>query len=68
MDIEHACRYFEIDEFKDKVKNSITGKFNEFKNFINELNYDKFKLSLIFFKETWNNPVHLIQIFRVTIP
>ena len=60
----HACKYFEIDEFKDKVKNSITGKFNEFKNFINELNYNKFKISLICIQETWNIPVH----FNTNIP
>ena len=38
---------------------SLTGKFQEFQELIEDLNHEDFKFSIISIQETWNIPVHL---------
>ena len=67
-----TCKYYDIDEFQTKFKNnsdnfsvfslnirSLTGKLNEFQEFISELNYQDFNLSVVSIQETWDIPIHL---------
>ena len=67
-----TCKNYDIDEFQTKFKNnsdnfsvfslnirSLTGKLNEFQEFISELNYQDFNLSVVSIQETWDIPIHL---------
>jgi len=67
-----TCKYYDIDEFQTKFKNnsdnfsvfslnirSLTGKLNEFQEFISELNYQDFNFSVVSIQETWDIPIHL---------
>ena len=66
----HVCKYYEIEDFKNQFSQechkfstlsynvrSITGKWNEFKNLIRDINYNRFKFTVIAVQEIWNVPV-----------
>ena len=66
------CKYFEIEQFQSTFRSntsnfsmlslnvrSLTGKFPEFQELIEDLNHEDFKFSIISIQETWNIPVHL---------
>ena len=66
----YYCKYFEIDEFAEKVKDcesnyfstlslnvrSLSNKLNEFREFIEEINSDNFAFDIIGLQELWNIP------------
>ena len=65
----HSCKYYEIEDFQNKIKDSeqcfstlslnvcsLKGKWSEFNELISELNFDKFKLSVIGIQEVWSLP------------
>ena len=69
-DTYHVCSYYEPDQFhrefsqeRDKFSTislnirSLPGKWNEFKDFINLINNDNLKFSVIALQEIWNVPM-----------
>ena len=67
--VETSCKYYEIDEFCKEFHTkcdsfsilslnirSLTGKLNDFKDFLNEINRDGFSFSVIGLQELWNIP------------
>jgi len=68
----YLCKYYEIEQFVEKVKNSVNcfstislnvrslcGKLNEFKEFIDEISSNDFSFNVIGLQELWNIPEHL---------
>jgi hypothetical protein len=69
--INHNCEYYDLEEFQSKVSNfskqlsfmsfnirSLPNKFNEFKDFLDDVNMDKFKFSIIGLQEIWSVPLN----------
>jgi hypothetical protein len=66
----HNCQYYEISEMYKKFQEiesdhfttlslnirSLPGKFLEFKNFLDSINFSKFKPAVICLQEIWNKP------------
>ena len=65
----HLCKYYEIEDFQNKIKDSnksfstlslnvrsLKGKWAEFNELISELNFDQFKFSVIGIQEVWSLP------------
>lgn len=69
--VSHSCEYFEVEEFQriSKPKHafstlslnirSLGGKWGEFQEYINLLNSNNFKFSVIALQEIWNVPLGL---------
>ena len=71
FDTENSCKYYDIEQFQDLVKNcysefssmslnirSLANKFDELKDFINDINNDTFKFDIICIQEIWSIPFH----------
>jgi hypothetical protein len=72
VDQTHECKYYNIEEFQNKVHNlndkfstlslnirSFPGKKSEFDELIADLNFNRFKFSLIAIQEVWNIPEYM---------
>ena len=70
-DTDMSCKYYNIEQFQDLVKNccsefssmslnirSLANKFDELKDFINDINNDTFKFDIICIQEIWSIPFH----------
>ena len=69
--LKHSCAYYDTEQFQDKVRaitnqfsifsmniRSLPNKFNEFKNYLSDLNNENFKFSVIGLQEIWSIPLN----------